>query len=233
MEFKLQLVSAAYSLHKLKLELQRACPTLTALKPATPQLLSLLKQYFGFTSFCPLQEKLILCLALVLSGGLFGCSSIDHPSTNSTQLHLDYENPLTARQLAEVKKNFHRIRPGMTEGEVFFILDLSGYQHRLHRSNPFMSNDWNIGDYQLADNERLLLFFDNTGIKTIKTKLPNGEKLELLNYASDTSHRLVIHADLDTVAYFTNAPSMWQHALEWTLVDTNVPSGWQSVMEFP
>jgi hypothetical protein len=154
-----------------------------------------------------MQSKLNLCLTFVLSGGLFGFSSINHPSANSTQSHLDYENPLTARQLAEVKKNFHLLRPGMTEGEVFFMLGLSGYQHRLHRSNAFMSIDWNMGDYQLADNKRLLLFFDNTGIKTIKSQFPNGEKLELRDYASDTSHRLVIHADLDTVAYFSVATS--------------------------
>jgi hypothetical protein len=180
-----------------------------------------------------MKPKILLCLALVLSGGLFGCSSVNYHSANSTQSHLDYENPLTARQLAEVKENFHLLRPSMTEDEVFSMLGLSGYQHRLHRSNAFMSIEQNIGDYQLADNEHLLLFFDKTGIKTIKAELPIGEKLELPNNSSDDSRRLVIHADLDTVAYFTNAPPMWRHALVWSLVNTNVPPEWQSVLEFP
>ena len=44
------------------------------------------------------------------------------------------ENPLTARQLAEVKRKFHFMRPGMTRDEVFSMLGLSGY---LLPSSPF------------------------------------------------------------------------------------------------
>ena len=142
------------------------------------------------------------------------------------------ENPLTARQLAEVKRKFHFMRPGMTRDEVFSMLGLSGYRNRLLPSNPFLTRP-DIRGYQLADGERLMLFFDNTGMKTKTYQLADGEKVELLDDTSDTSHRLVIHADLDTVAYFTNAPSMWRHALEWRLANTNVPSEWQSGFEFP
>jgi hypothetical protein len=121
------------------------------------------------------------------------------------------ENPLTARQLAEVKRKFHLMRPGMTKDEVFSMLGLSGY---LLPSSPF-NPKFDIGDYQLADGERLMLFFDNTGMKTKNYQLADGEKVELLDYTSDTSHRLVIQAELDTVIWSSNAPPVWRTTSRW------------------
>jgi hypothetical protein len=123
---------------------------------------------------------------------------------------------LTARQLAEVIKNFHLMRPGMTEDEVFSMLGLAGYQHRLYPANFSRSNDWGMSDYQLAENEVLQLFLDNTGMKTTKVQLPDGDKLEVWDYEnSHVTNRLVIKAELDRVASFSNSPSIWRPILKW------------------
>jgi hypothetical protein len=152
-----------------------------------------------------MKPKLILCLALVLSGGLFGC--VTKPES---------DNLLTARQLAEVKKSFHLMRPGMTEDEVFSMLGLAGYQHRLYPATFSRSNDWGMSDYQLAENEVLLLFLDNTGMKTTKVQLSDGLKVEVWDYEnSHLTNRLVIKAELDTVASFSNSPSIWRPVLKW------------------
>jgi len=121
------------------------------------------------------------------------------------------ENPLTARQLAEVKRKFHLMRPGMTKDEVFSMLGLSGY---LLPSSPF-NPKFDLGDYQLADGEDLMLFFDNTGLKTKNYQLADGEKVELLDYTSDTSHRLVIQAELHTVTRSSNASPVLRTTLRW------------------
>jgi hypothetical protein len=103
------------------------------------------------------------------------------------------ENPLTARQLAEVERKFHLMRAGMTKDEVFAMLGLSNYQNRLLPSNPFVTR-WNRGDYQLATERRLVLRFDP---------------------ASNASSPLLIEAELDSVTSSSNAPSVWQPVAHW------------------
>jgi hypothetical protein len=124
------------------------------------------------------------------------------------------KNPLTARQVAKVKRTFHLVRPGMTKDEMFSMFGLSGYQNRL-LLDPFLSHKRDMAFYQLADGERLMLIFDNTGVKTKRYQLANGEDFQILDCAGDNSHRLVIHAELDTVIYSSNAPPVWQAASQW------------------
>jgi hypothetical protein len=124
------------------------------------------------------------------------------------------ENPLTARQVAKVKRRLHLMRPGMTKDEVFSMLGLSGYQNRLLPDSP-LSHKRNLAFYQLARGERLMLTFDDTGVKTKSYSLADGEDVQMLDYASDTSHRLVIQAEFDTVIYSSNAPPVWQATSRW------------------
>jgi hypothetical protein len=129
------------------------------------------------------------------------------------QWHL--ENPLTARQIAQVKSKFHLMRPGMTKDEVFAMLGLSGYQNRLLPSSIGGSNYGNMGDYQLADGERLRLFFDATGMKTKAYQLADGTIVHLLDYTGDITKRLVVRAELDTITQSGNAPPVWRTISQW------------------
>lgn len=129
------------------------------------------------------------------------------------QWHLD--NPLTARQLAKVKKQFKLMRPGMTKDEVFALLGLSRYRGRLHSSNPFLHH-MSERDYQLAEGERLWLSFDWTGYdKTNRIELANGEHLMMLDFTGTHTNRLVVRAELDTVTRVGNASPVWQTVSRW------------------
>jgi len=122
------------------------------------------------------------------------------------------KNPLTSRQLAEVKRKFHLMRPGMTTDEVFVMLGLSAYRNRLLPSNPFLTR-FDMADYQLADGERLMLFFDCTGMKTKSYQLADGENLRMVDFFGNGS--LVIQAELDTAVWSSNAPPLWRTTSQW------------------
>jgi len=122
--------------------------------------------------------------------------------------------PLTASRLEKVKKQFKLMRPGMTKHQVFAMFHLFRYQNRLHASNPFL-NHLDLVDYQLADGERLLLFFDNTGMGSKTITLADGQQLEMVDYASDHSHRIVVQAELDTVTRDGNGQPSWRTTLQW------------------
>ena len=89
------------------------------------------------------------------------------------------------------------------------MLGLSAYRNRLLPSNPFRTR-FDIADYQLADGERLMLFFDYTGMKTKSYQLADGENLRMVDFFSNGSHRLVIQAELDTIVWSSNAPPLWR-----------------------
>jgi hypothetical protein len=133
----------------------------------------------------------------------------------------ELRNPLTARQVAGVKRQFHLMRPGLTRDEVFAILGLSRYQDRLGPSSFFRSSHLDIGDYQLAEGERLMLFFDHTGMKTYEVRVPGlgpgleGLLLQFWDYTGNTSNRLVVRAELDTIIRPSNGPPVWHTTLQW------------------
>ena len=88
---------------------------------------------------------------------------------------------------------------------MFTLLGLSAYQKDL------VSDDYNfhfnMKSYLLADDERLMLRFDNTGMQT-------GTNM-IWDYAGDASHRLVIDAELASVVRSSNGPPFWQATLHW------------------
>jgi hypothetical protein len=134
----------------------------------------------------------------------------------------DLRNPLTARQVAGVKGKFHLMRPGLTRDELFAILDLSRYQNRLGPSSMIpMSRNLDIVDYQLAEGERLMLFFDHTGMTTRELRVPGlvpgleGGVFQMWDYSRNTSNRLVLRAQLDTIIRPSNGPPVWHTTLQW------------------
>lgn len=125
-----------------------------------------------------------------------------------------FDNPLTARQLARVKKQFKLMRPGMTKDEVFALLGLSRYRSRL-LPGCFFSPKLNRSTYKVADGEILTLVFDYTGYdKTNRLELANGEHIMMLDLTGTHTNRLVIEAQLGMETWpkengVSNAPPVW------------------------
>jgi hypothetical protein len=85
-----------------------------------------------------MKPKIILCLALVLSGGLFACSSVSaQPAT---------DNYLT-KQISAVLTECQKIKPGMTRAELLKVFTtqggLSTPKHRtfVYRGCPYIKVD--------------------------------------------------------------------------------------------
>ena len=107
------------------------------------------------------------------------------------------------------------MRPGMTKDEVFAMLGLSGCENRLLPTSIGGSHYPSLQDYQLADGERLMLVFDNTGMKTTPHQLADGQIIQIFDYSGNTTNRLVVRAERDTVTWSSNAPPVWRTILQW------------------
>ena len=92
-----------------------------------------------------MKPKLILCLALVLSGGLFACSSVSAQSAT---------NNVLTKQISAIITQCQKIKPGMTRAELLKIFTteggISSAAHRtfVYRGCPYIKVDV---DFTLSD----------------------------------------------------------------------------------
>jgi hypothetical protein len=109
------------------------------------------------------------------------------------------ENPLTRKQLALVEQNLIRIRPGMTQREVFELLGLSKREKQLHPP-IFGRPSWYRQSYQLRGKEVLALNFDPATVPFGKTNWITFGKDRLANAEpkGDYSRSVVVRAQLGT-----------------------------------
>ncbi len=96
-----------------------------------------------------MKPKLILCLALVLSGGLFGCSTARHSAVACTK----NDKELT-KQVSGILVECQKIKPGMTRVELLKVFTIEGglstATHRtyVYRGCPYIKVDV---DFESAD----------------------------------------------------------------------------------
>jgi hypothetical protein len=85
-----------------------------------------------------MKPKIILCLALVLSGVLFACSSVSAQSTTNNDL---------TKQISAILIECQKIKPGMTRAELLKVFTteggLSTATHRtfVYRDCPYIKVD--------------------------------------------------------------------------------------------
>ena len=99
-----------------------------------------------------MKPKLLLVLALVLSGGLFGCSTT-------------YHGQLSAEQREQVKESLKTLKPGMTEHQVLDTLAKTPWKYlKCHiDGGGSESHNWDLySPYPTTNVGNLLLVFDRT-----------------------------------------------------------------------
>jgi hypothetical protein len=98
-----------------------------------------------------MKPKLILCLALVLSSGLFGCSTMKEQTAQ-----------LSPSQQEQVKQTLATLKPGMTEQEVLDTLSKTRWRRLVVHidGGGSQSDSWDL--YSTPQNDNLMLKFDRT-----------------------------------------------------------------------
>jgi hypothetical protein len=100
--------------------------------------------------------KIIFCLALVLSGGLFGCST----TTNSFESTGNGVDEYLTKQISNILTECQKIKPGMTRAELSKVFTteggLSTAKHRtfVYRGCPYIKIDV---DFTLSDPKQNVL----------------------------------------------------------------------------
>ncbi|HSY10415.1 MAG TPA: hypothetical protein VK840_05820 [Candidatus Dormibacteraeota bacterium] len=93
-----------------------------------------------------MKPKLILCLALVLSGVLFGCSTATKSFESTNLAGNDVDRNLT-KQISGILTECQKIKPGMTRAELLKVFTteggLSTPRHRtfVYRGCPYIKVD--------------------------------------------------------------------------------------------
>ena len=132
-----------------------------------------------------MKPKIILCLALVLSGGLCGCSSVPQPTDKSEQslspfypltTIQDPTYPLSIIEIQQIEQALLQLKPGMTGKQVSDILD----------KTPFKKNACYYCDgpmehyrfsYSLRPGYNLVLVYDQTAEPPRFVRYMNNWKL--------------------------------------------------------
>jgi hypothetical protein len=102
-----------------------------------------------------MKPKLSLCLALVLSGGLLGCST----ATKSAGEKSIY--PLSMAEIQWIDDTLPKLKPGMTGAEVKAILDQTALSGITFRSGSGPMHDYRLV-YELRPGYNLILVEDLT-----------------------------------------------------------------------
>ena len=142
-----------------------------------------LKRVAPFPNF--MNPKLLLGLALVLSGGLCGCSSIPQPTDKSEQSLSPFSplptiqepaNPLSIIEIQQIEQALLQLKPGMTGKQVSDILDKTPFKKSAcyYCDGPMEHYRFS---YSLRPGYNLVLVYDQTAEPPRFVRYMNNWKL--------------------------------------------------------